>query len=176
MSQASLSLKSGLLVLMVCVALTAQTTEHKQSGVVLFTNGESKPFATLGCAVGYGGMEPCDVNLMRTDRYSENLDEILKDFPAKTERMAEWSWKGLKRIDFIPLSQDEKAKFDAGYPSCGKDATNCPIRKVSVTFGNGRPKRANVFVYMRFLSAALGPENQRYDLGDYDIAAVVVEK
>src|ERR1035438_2587793 len=168
MSQANLSLKSGLLVLMVCAALTAQPTEHKQSGVVLFTNGESKPFATLGCAVGYGGMEPCDVNLMRADRYSENLDEILKDFPFKTDRMAEWSWKGLKRIDFVPLSEDEKAKLDAG-SSCRKDAKNCSIRKVSLTFGNGKPKRTNVFVYMNFLRAALGPENQRYDLGDYDI-------
>jgi hypothetical protein len=164
-------LKSGLLVATICAALTAQ--QHRQSGEVVFTNGESKPFSSLGCAAGYGGWDTCDIDGVAV-RYSEDLKEIFDAVDTqKALRLPEMDLKGLIRLELLPFSKEDHSIINNRIGCVEKGA--CTIRKASLTFSTGK-KRSNLFLYLSRLEYAIGPEKRLYDLRDYDIAAVIIRR
>ena len=170
-------LKFGLLIVM-CAALMAQTAEKKQTGEVLFTNNTSKPFASLGCHVGYSGEDDCDVDLARGWRYSESLEEVVNARTAlKFERLPLLQLKGLTRIDFLPFSKEEQAVFKAANLFCFEPYQQCEMRKVSLTFGAGKTEtKRTLFVELDPVTFARGPRDEKYRYTDYDIAAVVIHR
>lgn len=175
MKLSKLLLNHGLAVSLGCVALTAQTAQHKQSGELVMSNGQSKQILFFA-ATAQRYEADLDGQAMR---YSEDLAEVFQaNQEYKTSRLPEISLKGLARLDLLPFSKADQAVI-AATPGlggmCGATQKSCHIRKVSLTFSDGK-KRDNLFLLLDPVLWAVGPENRQYYLGDYDISAVVIRR
>jgi hypothetical protein len=158
--------------LLVALGFPVSPAQTRQTGEVLFTDGKAKPFVFLAGPP----TTALDIN-KQTLGYSQDVGEIFKLFnQQKIERLPKISLKGLKRLDLLPFSPDERALFlGPKGQNCDAPNTWCIIRKVSLTFSDGR-KRANLFVVLDPMKWAIGPEKEQYFLGYYDIAAVVIQR
>jgi hypothetical protein len=167
-----LLLKPGLLVAITLAALTAQ---QKEIGEVLFKNGGSKPFVSLECVSGYGPfggaiLTPCDIDDV-SEPYSENVQEIVTSVnEGHVELLPSKTLNGLTRLKMLPLSPEERAVIK------GCKAVDCDIHKVSLTFTDETENVTDLFVYLKPLGIAIGPEQQKYILSHTDIVGVVIKR
>lgn len=137
-------------------------------GVVTLEDGTKYPITRLA------GVDRKAVNLEQVNlRYSRSLEEYFGASYSRRDRMPLLNLRGLRRIDLIPYSLSEKADIKRIGKGC-VDTDGCTTRKLSLTFDTGAVC-AEIFADIgREPRYGVGPEDQMYDLADYDVIAVEI--
>jgi hypothetical protein len=92
------------------------------------------------------------------------------------ERLPKLVFEDIVRIDFLPLSEQDLAFIKAAGKAC-IDTHACADRRATLTFRN-HSRKENLFIYLGGETPryAMTPDNRTYDLWDYDITTLVINR
>ena len=114
----------------------------------------------------YASRSSCRPNM----RYGEDLAESWETHP---ERRSKFVFEDVVKIEFLPFTKDEKDQISKGQACVD---VGCPDRRATVTFRDGT-KKENIVIHLSDSPYyAITADNRAYNLTDYDIQAVIIER